>query len=68
MGKNIFPNLETYLYADEKIKQTTLFYMLAFPIPYPYLLSPPPHEILTISHTPSSESCPDPPPGEGGFI
>ena len=27
MGKRIFPSLETYLYADEKIKQTTLFYM-----------------------------------------
>ena len=25
MGKQIFPSLETYLYADEKIKQTTLF-------------------------------------------
>ena len=33
MGKNIFPNLETYLYADEKIKQTTLFYMLNIPHP-----------------------------------
>lgn len=33
MGKNIFPNLETYLYADEKIKQTTLFYMLDIPHP-----------------------------------
>jgi len=28
MGKKIFPSLETHLYADEKIKQTTLFYML----------------------------------------
>ena len=28
IGKKIFPSLETYLYADEKIKQTTLFYML----------------------------------------
>ncbi|MBW1681650.1 MAG: RimK family alpha-L-glutamate ligase [Deltaproteobacteria bacterium] len=28
MGKRIFPSLETHLYADEKIKQTTLFYML----------------------------------------
>jgi ribosomal protein S6--L-glutamate ligase len=28
MGKKIFPSLETYLYADEKIKQTTLFYMV----------------------------------------
>ncbi len=33
MGKNIFPSLETYLYADEKIKQTTLFYMLNLPHP-----------------------------------
>ncbi len=33
MGKAIFPSLETYLYADEKIKQTTLFYMLNIPHP-----------------------------------
>ena len=33
MGKKIFPSLETYLYADEKIKQTTLFYMLGIPHP-----------------------------------
>ncbi len=33
MGKEIFPSLETYLYADEKIKQTTLFYMLGIPHP-----------------------------------
>ncbi len=33
MGKKIFPSLETYLYADEKIKQTTLFYMLSIPHP-----------------------------------
>jgi ribosomal protein S6--L-glutamate ligase len=33
MGKNIYPSLETYLYADEKIKQTTLFYMLNIPHP-----------------------------------
>jgi ribosomal protein S6--L-glutamate ligase len=32
-GKRIFPSLETYLYADEKIKQTTLFYMLDLPHP-----------------------------------
>ena len=32
-GKKIFPSLETYLYADEKIKQTTLFYMLGIPHP-----------------------------------
>ena len=34
MGKTIFPSLETYLYADEKIKQTTLFYMLSIPHPH----------------------------------
>lgn len=33
MGKRIFPSLETHLYADEKIKQTTLFYMLGIPHP-----------------------------------
>lgn len=33
MGKKIFPSLETYLYADEKIKQTTLFYMADIPHP-----------------------------------
>ena len=33
MGKKIFPSLETYLYADEKIKQTTLFHMLGIPHP-----------------------------------
>lgn len=33
MGKRIFPSLETYLYSDEKIKQTTLFYMLGVPHP-----------------------------------
>jgi ribosomal protein S6--L-glutamate ligase len=33
MGMKIFPSLETYLYADEKIKQTTLFYMLDVPHP-----------------------------------
>ncbi len=33
MNKKIFPSLETYLYADEKIKQTTLFYMLGIPHP-----------------------------------
>lgn len=27
LGKRIFPSLETCLYSDEKIKQTTLFYM-----------------------------------------
>jgi ribosomal protein S6--L-glutamate ligase len=34
IGKKIFPSLETHLYADEKIKQTTLFYMLGIPHPH----------------------------------
>jgi ribosomal protein S6--L-glutamate ligase len=33
MGKRMFPSLENHLYADEKIKQTTLFYMLGIPHP-----------------------------------
>ena len=33
LGRCIFPSLETYLYADDKIKQTTLFYMLGIPHP-----------------------------------
>jgi ribosomal protein S6--L-glutamate ligase len=33
IDKKIFPSLETYLYADEKIKQTTLFHMLGIPHP-----------------------------------
>lgn len=33
LGKKIFPSLETCLYADEKIKQTTLFSMLHIPHP-----------------------------------
>jgi ribosomal protein S6--L-glutamate ligase len=33
LGKGLFPSLETYLYSDEKIKQTTLFYMLQLPHP-----------------------------------
>jgi len=33
MGKALFPSLETYLYADEKIKQSTLFYVLDVPHP-----------------------------------
>lgn len=33
LGKSLFPSLETYLYSDEKIKQTTLFYMLQLPHP-----------------------------------
>lgn len=33
MGKRVFPSLDTYLYSDDKIKQTTLFYMLGIPHP-----------------------------------
>jgi ribosomal protein S6--L-glutamate ligase len=33
IGKKIFPSIETYLYADDKIKQTTLFSMLDIPHP-----------------------------------
>jgi ribosomal protein S6--L-glutamate ligase len=33
LGKPFFPSLETCLYADEKIKQTTLFTMLKVPHP-----------------------------------
>ena len=33
LGKPFFPSLETCLYADEKIKQTTLFCMLGIPHP-----------------------------------
>lgn len=33
LGKRFFPSLETCLYADEKIKQTTLFYILGLPHP-----------------------------------
>jgi ribosomal protein S6--L-glutamate ligase len=33
MGKAIFPSLETCLYSDEKIKQTTLFNMIGIPHP-----------------------------------
>jgi ribosomal protein S6--L-glutamate ligase len=33
LGKRIFPSLETHLYADEKIKQTTLFLMWGIPHP-----------------------------------
>lgn len=33
LGKRIFPSLETHLYADDKIKQTTLFQMLGIPHP-----------------------------------
>jgi len=32
-GKRTFPGLETYLYADNKIMQTTLFYMMEIPHP-----------------------------------
>ena len=33
MGKKIFPSVETYLYAGQKMKQTTLFNMLSMPHP-----------------------------------
>ncbi len=33
MGRKIFPSLETYLFADDKIKQTTMFYMSGVPHP-----------------------------------
>jgi ribosomal protein S6--L-glutamate ligase len=33
MGKRTFPSLETHLYADEKIKQSTLFQLLQLPHP-----------------------------------
>ncbi len=33
MGKRIFPSLETHLYSDEKIKQSTLFQLLQLPHP-----------------------------------
>ena len=33
IGKKIFPSIETYLYADDKIKQTTLFSILGIPHP-----------------------------------
>jgi len=53
MGKNIFPSLETYLYADEKIKQTTLFYMLNIPHPYTRIYyRRHHHEILNYFHYP----------------
>jgi ribosomal protein S6--L-glutamate ligase len=47
MGRRIFPSIETYLYADEKIKQTTLFYMLGIPHPRTRIYYPRHHgEIL----------------------
>ena len=33
LGKNIFPSLETCLYSDDKLKQTTLFNVLGIPHP-----------------------------------
>jgi ribosomal protein S6--L-glutamate ligase len=33
VGKIIFPSLETYIYSDEKIKQTALYTMLGIPHP-----------------------------------
>jgi ribosomal protein S6--L-glutamate ligase len=40
LGKPIFPSVETYLYADEKIKQSTLFCMLGIPHPRTRLYYP----------------------------
>jgi ribosomal protein S6--L-glutamate ligase len=34
IGKRIFPSLETYLYADDKIKQSTLFNIQDIPHPF----------------------------------
>lgn len=47
MGKRIFPSVETYLYADEKIKQTTLFYMLGIPHPRTRVYYPLHHHEIT---------------------
>jgi len=47
MGKAIFPSLETYLYADEKIKQTTLFYLLGIPHPITRFYYPLHHHQIT---------------------
>lgn len=44
LGKRIFPSVETYLYADEKIKQTTLFYMLGLPHPRTRMYYPRHHQ------------------------
>lgn len=44
MQKRTFPSLETYLYADEKIKQTTLFYMLGIPHPRTKIFYPRHHD------------------------
>jgi ribosomal protein S6--L-glutamate ligase len=46
-GKKIFPSLETYLYADEKIKQTTLFFLLDIPHPHTRFYYRPKIEIIT---------------------
>lgn len=47
MGKEIFPSLETYLYADEKIRQTTLFYLLGIPHPLTRFYYPRHHHRIT---------------------
>lgn len=44
LGKAFFPSLETCLYADEKIKQTTLFLMLGIPHPRTRIYYPLHHE------------------------
>jgi ribosomal protein S6--L-glutamate ligase len=51
MGKRIFPGLETYLYADEKIKQTTLFYMLGIPHPRTRIYYPLHHQDILSEFT-----------------
>lgn len=53
IGKKIFPSLETYLYADDKIKQTTLYYLLNLPHPRTRIYySQHHHEILHEFHFP----------------
>lgn len=53
MGKRIFPSLETCLYSDEKIKQTTLFYMAGVSHPRTRIYYPRHHkDILKEFHFP----------------
>ncbi len=51
-GKRIFPSLETYLYADEKIKQTTLFYLNNIPHPRTRIYYPRHHGEILKDFTP----------------
>ncbi len=46
MDMKIFPSVETYLYADEKIKQTTLFTMLNIPHPRTKFFYRPKHHLI----------------------